>query len=288
MANVKEVMERRRKERQERQAARSNRGRFFRPERNEDGSKCTSRVRILPYVHEEDEFPFQEIHTCYDLGRIVGEFNLVEPFATYGEENPLQEFLGDMRRANFDLYKEYRPNNNFYVPVLVRDEEDDGVQWWRLSYSQYMKIEALVIDNVDWSDEDLFDRKTGFDFQVVTKHNEQGKKYNGKTVYDTDISPIRKWQGPILTKGRGKSADTEAISTLLDSMQTIQEVFPVKSDEELEKIVATLREKLLETGGEEGSSRGGGDTTSSREKELDEAVVEDGTSVTDEFDTLMG
>jgi hypothetical protein len=240
---------------------------LWKPKVNQDGSQCKSTVRILPYEHSEDGNPFQQLYFYYDIGTMVGERSLVAPFQSYGEPDPILDFLTELRSESNDkdsyrLWKSLQPKMRVYAPVLVRDEESEGVQWWGFSPTVLKQFLTFILDEEN-EDVDITDPQNGLDVYIYTEKN-AGKKY-----YDTTITFARK-ESPVL--GSKSSPDEEGIKNLLGDIEEIHSVFPPKPVDELEKILIRLRQKAFESSAteEEISDSGtevGGDFSASDDKD---------------------
>ncbi len=290
--NYKERVAAQRQARVEAKEARESRKlNYFRADRSDDGSKMDTVIRVL--VPKSGDI-FFKAEDCRELAELVNRRQLIEPEGTYGEDNPLSEFLGELKAADWDTFKEYRPSTKYYGFVLRRDDEEKKPQLWQMSYKQYMAMESLILDDENWCDEDLFDEEAGFDMVVSTtptdkvyKNERTGKSY---PVFDTSFTPSRKRQGPILTKGRGKTvtADTEGIEKLIDSIPEWTTVFPRLANETLAEIVQKLRSDLLDADGdgvEVGAQAPAEDTGTSNSSNDDD---DDGFDAAAEFKKLVG
>lgn len=234
---------------------------IWKPAINEDGSSCESRVRILPYKHDDDGNPFRELYFYYEIGSQVGERSLIAPYQSYGEPDPILDFLNDLRASSRDqetyrVWKSFQPKLRIYAPVLVRwakdasnSLEDQGVQWWGFSptvFKQFLK----VILSEDYEDVDITDPYEGIDFTVATE------KIPGKKYYETTIFPARK-ESPLA--GTAKKPDKERIEELIESIEGIRSIFPPKSAEEMSVVLDRLQDRAMAESSEpdsEGTSRG--------------------------------
>lgn len=219
-------------------------------------------VRILPYSHVEDGYPFFKVVRCEKLAEVIGDkFGPIEPYATYGEETVLSELLGEIKAKDYETYKEFRPTENHYVWVIERGAEHEGAKLWQLSFSQRSEIEHFMLSDENWSDDDIIDPVNGFDVVITTKVDTRKppRSYGGKMypAYETKISPSRKRKGPIFTKGRTNEPDTDAIEKLLENLPTWESVFRRPDNEYLQSFVDKVRAELM---GGEGTTRGGDDS----------------------------
>jgi hypothetical protein len=73
------------------------------------------------------------------------------------------------------------------LPVIVRGEEEKGLQLWKLNKLEYQRILSFLVDEEIG---DIFDVEAGYD--LVIKVTDSGKKWEGNKVYDKQIDPSRK------------------------------------------------------------------------------------------------
>lgn len=191
-------------------------------------------VRILPY-NDGNGQPIQQVDyytsTALTPRRIVApkQWGLPDPIADLYEE--LSKERGNPNTWN--LMKDLRVKESYYVPVLVRGKEAEGVKVWELNTMVLNQIYALLA-HPDYCDEDMFDANKGYDFIVTC--TDSGKKiaFGGKTypVKNYDVKPRRK-SSPV--------ADTKAeIDAIVASVPKLNEFFKkfVTSEEKLKVLVA--------------------------------------------------
>ena len=233
---------------------------------NKDGSPCQSKVRILPYHHAEDGNPFQEVHFFFDIGRALKKKDLVDPLLSYGIDNPLSDFVDDIRQDDFNLWRALNSGMRINVPVLVRGEEDKGVRFWGFGKKTFKAIFHIIMNNEDYEDVDVTDPLEGRDLIIITS------KDGGAQYYETGVS-FREKSTPVIYSAKNV-ADKAAIKDVLASVPNIREVFPPLDNEELTQLIDRLGKKVEEGAfAAEGTSRSGGDKeTSTKEDKLDAAA----------------
>jgi len=156
-------------------------------------------IRFIPYEDKTGQ-PFHVV-SYYTSKLLIGDgYRQVAPFQ-FGEEDPIQEYLGRMSQDRqplevFKVLSQMRPKDTFYAPVLVRGEEDKGIQVWELTANKVKDIYA-ILGNIDYADENLFDIETGRDFQVSI--TETDKMFMDNRVKDVKITE-RKKASPMMTK----------------------------------------------------------------------------------------
>ena len=85
--------------------------------------------------------------------------------------------------------QQLRPKETYYAPVIVRGEEDKGVQVWELNNSRLKDIYAILA-HPDYMDEDLLDPESGRDFTVTAV--ETDRVFNGNAVKEYTVSERKK------------------------------------------------------------------------------------------------
>lgn len=201
---------------------------FWRPELGDNF------IRFVPFQDKNNQ-PFYQVG-YYTSELLVGEggWRQIAP-AQFGEEDPVFNLLSTLSSKRqpteiFKLMNNLRPKDSYYAPVLVRGQEDKGVQVWELSSSKVKDIYAILA-HPDYIDEDLFDPKTGRDF--VVSLTETDKLFKGNPVKDVKITE-RKKPSPLAATAaatkeviasipdfeayfRGRLRPTEAYATMLEN-----------------------------------------------------------------------
>lgn len=152
-----------------------------------------SQVRFLPFSDKSGN-PFYTVG--YYTSRLLigdGGWRQVAP-AQFGEEDPIFDLLSELSQKRqpievFKLMNNLRPKDSFYAPILVRGEEDKGVQVWELNTSKAKEILA-ILSHPDYAEDDLFDPNDGKDFIVTV--TETDKTFMGHPVKDVAISERKK------------------------------------------------------------------------------------------------
>ena len=176
-------------------------------------------VRLLSFP-DNDGQPFRELWFYYNIGNNPG---LLAP-NQFGNPDPIQELITNLRddgsKESYELAKKLYPKMRTYAPVIVRGEEDKGVQIWGFGKMVYQNLLGLMLDE-DYGD--ITDPTTGRDIKVVCS------KQPGKKWAMTEVRP------------RGKesklSSDTDQGSTWLNNIPSLDDIYTCKSYDELSKIV---------------------------------------------------
>lgn len=220
--------------------ATSKRNTMWRPQEGEEAT-----VRLLSFP-DNDGQPFQERWFYYNIGNNPG---LLAPYQ-FGKPDPIQELINKLRedasKESYDLAKKLYPKMRVYAPVLVRGEEDKGIRVWAFGKTVYQTLLNIMLDE-DYGD--ITDPTDGRDVKVVCT------KAPGRMWASTDVRP----------RGRSSvlSENTETATSWINSIPSLDDMYTLKSYEELEKIVNDW------LSGEDGSSdsddfstRGGSSTDS--------------------------
>ena len=181
-------------------------------------------IRIVPWK-DNPENPFIELYFHY-----LGNKTHLSPLS-YGNRDPIAEFAdalrSDQSRDPKERYAEARPfmpKLRTYIPVIVRGEEDKGVQLWELN-GKLVKDIYSVLAHPDYKDENLMDPETGYDFTVTVSPTD--KTFAGNPVKDIKLQPRRK-PSPL-------AKSSEAADKIIAGIPNLEAYFKaqVKSEDEL-------------------------------------------------------
>ena len=235
----------------------SRRNSTWRPQEGEE-----STVRLLSFP-ENDGQPFQERWFYYNIGNNAG---LLAPYQ-FGKPDPIQELINKLRddgsKESYELAKKLYPKMRCYAPVIVRGEEDKGVRVWGFGKMVYQSLLNVMLDE-DYGD--ITDPKEGRDIKVVCT------KAPGRMWASTEVRPRGK-QSPL-------NSDSSVAKQWIDSIPNLDDMYTLKTYEELEKIV---NDWLNDDGDDTGevhhstpSSKSSSDpaSPSSKYKSLDEAFAD--------------
>tara|TARA_R110000824_G_scaffold102748_4_gene244516 strand:+ start:1272 stop:2030 length:759 start_codon:yes stop_codon:yes gene_type:complete len=196
-----------------------NRGNFWRPE---EGSDTT--IRILPTA---DGDPFKEFFFHYNVGKNPG---FLSPKKNYGEDDPLDAFIRNLfnegDEESIKMAKNLMARQRFFSPVIVRGQEDKGVQVWGYGKMVYQTLLNLVL-NPDYGD--ITDPGAGTD--LVIKY----EKPAGASFPKTDITPRR--------RPSALTEDDIKVSEWLESIPEFDSLFERKTPAE----VGQLLDEFLST-----------------------------------------
>jgi hypothetical protein len=189
-------------------------------------------VRFLPYDDGNGQ-PFQEIN--YYNSKKLSDRRIVAP-VQFGLPDPVHELLESLRpqRAKkevWEVMKELQMKPTYYAPVLVRGQEEKGVQIWEMNPTIVKSIYA-TLTHPDWVDEDLFHAENGYDFTVEV--TDSGKKFNDFVVKSYTINPRRKPE-PLAKNKSDREKLVASIPNLLEHNKQY-----VKNEESLKDLIANF------------------------------------------------
>jgi len=191
-----------------------NRSTMWKPEEGEEYS-----VRLLSFP-DNDGQPFKERWFYYN---IPGQRGILAPYQ-FGKPDPIQELINKLKeegsKESYELCKKLYPKMRTYAAVVVRGQEDKGVQLWAFGKMVYQTLLGIMLDE-DYGD--ITDPLEGRDIKVICT------KQPGKQWATTEIRPRGK-----STKLNTKAKESKA---WIDNIPTLDGLFTMKTYEELEKIV---------------------------------------------------
>ena len=178
-----------------------------------------SQIRLVSFP-DNDGQPFKELMFYYN---IPGQRGLLAP-SQFGERDPVQELINKLRdegtKESYEMAKKLYPKMRVYAGVIVRGEEDKGVQLWGFGKLVYQKLLGIMLDE-DYGD--ITDPKTGRDIKVVCT------KPPGQQWAKTEILP--RGRSTKLTDDKTKAKEW------MTNIPDIKGIFKTKSYDELSKIV---------------------------------------------------
>jgi len=185
--------------------------------RPQEGDETT--VRLLAFT-DNDGQPFKERWFYYNIGNNPG---LLAPYQ-FGKPDPIQELINKLRddssKESYELAKKLYPKMRCYAPVVVRGEEDKGVRLWSFGKTVYQSLLNIMLDE-DYGD--ITDPAEGRDVKVTCT------KAPGRMWATTEVRP------------RGKQTslhkDNGTVKKWLSNIPSLDDMYTLKTYEELEKIV---------------------------------------------------
>jgi len=136
-------------------------------------------IRIVPFKYNKDN-PFTEMKFYYG----IGSKKVMASPANWGEKDPIIEFAKQLRQSNdkdnWRLAKKLDAKIRIFAPVIVRDEEAEGVKLWQFGKEIY---EAFLQLAADEEVGDFTDILNGRDIKLNTVGPEStGTPYNRTTI----------------------------------------------------------------------------------------------------------
>lgn len=175
------------------------------------------RIRALPWKSTTDGQPFQERRFYY-----IGDGPGILAPDQFGKPDPIRELIDKLFKSGKAedkvLAKKLLPKMRAYAPIIVRGEEDKGIQVWSFGKMVYQRLLGFFVDAEVG---DILDPNEGFDLKV-TFTRQAGKQFND-TVVDAGRRPV-----PL-------SADKKQAQAWLDAVPNIDDMYRLKSYEEIKR-----------------------------------------------------
>jgi len=182
-----------------------------------EGEEHTVRLISFP---DNDGQPFKELWFYYN---IPGQRGLLAPYQ-FKNPDPIQELITKLRdegtKESYELAKKLYPKMRVYSAVVVRGQEDKGVQIWAFGKTVYQSLLNYMLDE-DYGD--ITDTDDGFDIKVTCT------KPPGRQWATTEVRP-RPRPTPL---SKDKSDIKEWTSNIPDPAT----MFNCKTYDELSKII---------------------------------------------------
>ncbi|NBO99479.1 MAG: hypothetical protein EBU90_05030 [Proteobacteria bacterium] len=177
------------------------------------------KVRCLPWKNSPDGQPFAE-RWFYYIGENAG---ILAP-NQFGKPDPINDLIRKLYSSGKPddrvLAKKLAPKMRCYAPVIVRGEEDKGVQVWAFGKLVYQRMLGFFLDEEVG---DILSPTEGFDLKVsITK--QPGKQFN-----DTTVDPAR--------RPSKLHEDSKTMEQWLNSIPNIDDMYRLKSTQEIETVL---------------------------------------------------
>jgi hypothetical protein len=213
-----------------------------------DDTECD--IRPVPNK-EIGDLGFMPVWVHYPNGKIVSK-PMLSP-KTFGGVDPVLEFIdsslseGNLSKDEFKKIASLAPRLSYFLPVVVRGKETEGVKYVLLSGGSKLKAEVWNAEGQYgrlWSeletllkddpDADVTHYKTGYDITVKVKGKE--KSATGYREYDYKLARRSS------ALGKTKSE----IEAILQNQPSWKDVYPLATTEYLSKAL----EKYINSGGD--------------------------------------
>lgn len=103
-----------------------------------------SQVRIVPSMYNPDN-PFTELKFHNKLAKYP-----ILALSNFGEQDPVEDLIEKLRetsdKENWSLSGKLTPRPRYFVPVIVRGEENKGVRIWSIGITTYKALLTLAAD----------------------------------------------------------------------------------------------------------------------------------------------
>lgn len=177
------------------------------------------KIRCLPWKNSPDGQPFAE-RWFYYIGDNAG---ILAP-NQFGKPDPINDLIRKLYSSgkpdDRNLAKKLQPKMRCYAPVIVRGEEDKGVQVWAFGKLVYQRMLGFFLDEEVG---DILSPTEGFDLKVsITK--QPGKQFN-----DTTVDPAR--------RPSKLHEDSKQMESWLNSIPNIDDMYRLKSTQEIETVL---------------------------------------------------
>ena len=233
-------------------------------------------IRVVPMSLTDSYDPITTLKLIYQIKVNKWNHTIVSLKANFDKADPFAELQSSLFQQGTEdakeLAKKLFPKDAHFMPVIVRGEEDKGVRWWGFSKTIYKDLMDKFFDK-RWG---VFtDPENGRDITVTRILK------SGKESYDTikaDLSPV---QSPL-------SDDQDEMEDWVNSIPDIHDVYPVKSYDELEKLVNVWFASNQNVSSEEVVDSGVDYSSGAAAKEKEE-TKEDGAfdNIDDAFDQIL-
>jgi hypothetical protein len=143
-------------------------------------------IRVVPYKHNEEN-PFTEVHWHYNINK--KHFLCLK--RNFGEDCPVCNLGFEMWQSedkqDKELAKKLFANIRFYLPIIVRGKESEGVKFWAFGSNIYDSL-TMQLDEVG----DFTNVENGRDINITKKSPQEAGNLFGKTIvsYSFTSSPM--------------------------------------------------------------------------------------------------
>lgn len=216
------------------------------------------KVRGLPWRDNVDGMPLKEAYFYY-LGK---NYPILAP-NQFGKPDPINDLIRKLYSSGSPddraIAKKLHSKMRAYMAVIVRGEEDKGVQVWEFGKPIYTRLLSFYTEE---DVGDILDPLEGFELKVQVIHP-PGKMFNGKPSLETTIDVAR--------KSSKLSEDPVQMKQWLDSVPNLDDMHKLKSPQEIETILQNwLNGDMEDDKGSNNEKNDEGEQRSSGDKKLDE------------------
>jgi hypothetical protein len=168
-------------------------------------------VRIVPYKHQPDN-PFIELYFHYGINNRT----YLSP-KSFGRPDPIVEFAEKLTRSgdkdDYRMGRSLMPKMRTFVPVIVRDEEGEGVRFWGFGKEVYQELLGVIADP-DYGD--ITDPTNGRDITIEFLSAEEAGRSFPKTNIRVkpNTSPISENKNTVDSVSNNQAEITEIYQEL--------------------------------------------------------------------------
>jgi hypothetical protein len=188
--------------------------------------QAQKRIRILPTP--DGSSPFKEV--WFHEIQVDGKWQkFYDPAKNDNERSPLSEVYEELmstgKEADKELAKQYKPRKFYIVKVIDRDNEEDGVKFWRFKHNYKQEGIFDKIIPIYKAKGDVADAEKGRDLilELTKAKTPKGAFYTViQTVMYDDPSPVHE--------------DADTMSEWVNDELTWEDVYSKKPTEYLESI----------------------------------------------------
>jgi len=177
------------------------------------------KIRCLSWKNPADGQPFLE-RWFYYIGENTG---ILSPHQ-FGKPDPINELIRKLYSSGKPddrlLAKKLQAKMRCYAPVIVRGEEDRGVQVWSFGKIVYQRMLGFFLDEEVG---DILSPTEGFDLKITISKS-VGKQYN-----DTMVDPAR--------RPSKVHEDPAVVQKWLESVPNLDDMYRLKSTQEIEAVL---------------------------------------------------
>lgn len=191
-------------------------------------------VRLV--LKEDQDLPYFLVK-FYDFGKLA-QYPVLSPNSFGGLTDPIQQECYELRKTkkqeSIDIANQFRTEQKFYFPVIVRGEEEKGVQMWDVPNNKKEQVLDLFTSG-DYGD--IADFSQGYDL-TITCNESIIPNTNPLRKYPEIISVIPKPKPSVL------GTDDE-IEQWTSNIPDVYSYYTKKTNEELEKLFEKKLGELL-------------------------------------------
>jgi hypothetical protein len=186
----------------------------------------TYKIRVLEWPDMDDGMPFKE-RWVYYLGENDRSIPPILAPRQFGKPDPVDEFIKKLYSTgnpeDRELAKKMSATMRCHAPIVVRGEEEKGVQVWVFGNSVYKRLMSFLDDS---DSADFMSPTEGIDLKVTFTKKTAG---NGRSFNEAQVDHTYK-RIPL-------HSNAEMAEKLLKGIPSIDDLYARKSDKEIKEIL---------------------------------------------------